>query len=467
MTYDDALAYLDRVTNFERTHQPVAMRAVRLERTRQLCERLGNPQRQFRSILVGGTNGKGSICAMIYAILKAATGRVGLYTSPHLQDPRERIRVSPDARQQPLDANGASDWISPEAFGAIIGELARAVETKGALPDGPPTYFELMTAAAFLYFARSGVRVAVLEVGLGGRLDATNVADPVVSVLGPIGFDHMDVLGHDLLSIAREKAGIFRRGGMIVTASQQRSVSMLIRELASEQACELVEYGPAVSAEVDAHGIHGLRLVIRGLRGRYDELTLPLIGRHQAENAAIAVAAVEALGEQGVPHAAVRRGLARTRWLGRMQIIQEQPIVLLDGSHNPQAAMALVQTLNELWPDRRKHLLLGMSADKPLDEILGILAPVAHSITCTQSRHPRACDAQRLAQRLPVKHERICVIPDVADAYTFVLNTSGPCDVIVVTGSLFLVGQLQSALRCSNSVTRVPPEMSSEEMLCR
>jgi len=132
-----------------------------------------------------------------------------------------------------------------------------------------------------------------------------------------------------------------------------------------------------------------------------------------------------------------------------------------------QAAMALVQTLNELWPDRRKHLLLGMSADKPLDEILGILAPVAHSITCTQSRHPRACDAQRLAQRLPVKHERICVIPDVADAYTFVLNTSGPCDVIVVTGSLFLVGQLQSALRCSNSVTRVPPEMSSEEMLCR
>jgi len=462
MTYQDAIALLNSLTNYERIHRPQAMREMRLERMRRLCERLGNPQTRFRSILVAGTNGKGSICAMIYEILRQAGLRVGLYTSPHLEDVRERIRVN-------LATGEGSDWISEEEFVSCIERLQPCLEEfNPEASEGSPTYFEVLTAAACWHFFQRGVDVAVLEVGLGGRLDATNVVEQTVAVLGPIGLDHTDVLGDDLVAVTREKAGIIKPKGLVISAAQQSVVSVLLRDLVAEQECRLLEYGRHVFADVLAHDPTGLRASIRGTRGQYEQAYLPLLGRHQAENAAVAVAAVEALAEEGIPHSAVHSGLAQVRWPGRLEIIRpacldacpprgeqgrrergagrERPTVLLDGAHNPDAAHALRKTVEELWPGRTVHLVLGMSADKPVRTIGEILCPMASRVTCTKSRHPRACDPQRLAEQLGPLCREVIVIPDAVDAYTYVLNTADPDDLIVITGSLFLVGELRPQL---------------------
>ncbi|MBI3087836.1 MAG: bifunctional folylpolyglutamate synthase/dihydrofolate synthase [Candidatus Omnitrophica bacterium] len=442
MTYDDALRFLDSLTNYERTHDPQAMRQVSLERMRRLCGRLGDPQQRFRSILVAGTNGKGSICAMLDAILRAAGFRVGLYTSPHLTDPRERIRVSEGG------TGGEAGWISQEAFAAVIGRLQPAIESGRSDPDGPLTYFETLTAAAWLHFAQQGVHLAVLEVGLGGRCDATNVAEPAVSVIGPIGFDHADVLGPDLLSIAREKAAIMRPGRPVVSAQQPPEVAALLRELAAQHESPLIEYGQAVSADVITHDpLGGVCVSVQGTRSRYEALQIPLLGRHQAQNAALAIAAVEWLSREGSPFAAIRAGLGQVSWPGRLELVWDSPLVLLDGAHNPPAARALRETLDEFWPDRPVSLLLGMSRDKAVREVGEILAGRAETIVCTQSAHPRACNPKRLAAQLKGLPSTVVAIPDAVDACTYLLNTADPARLIVVTGSLFLVGQLRAALK--------------------
>ena len=440
--------YLDQLVNFERVHRPQAMRRVRLDRMLRLCGRLGDPQRRFRTLLVAGTNGKGSICAMLYAILRAAGLRVGLYTSPHLQDARERIRVTLPGAAPRDDADGA-DWIAPAAFMDAISRVRAAADARNA-----PTYFEVLTAAALLHFADSRVELAVVEVGLGGRLDATNVTDPAVSILAPIGLDHMDVLGKDERAIAREKAGIIRPGRTVISARQQPAVATLLRELAGTANCRFLECGREIAADVLAHTPQGLRVSLRGLRGCYEDVAVPFLGRHQADNAAVAVAAVESLSECGVPHGAVQRGLARSRWPGRLELIEESPVVLLDGAHNAPAAEAVRAALAELWPDRRLHLLVGMSADKPVEAVASILGPAAASVTCATSRHPRACDAERVAQAYRRSATSVTVVPDALDAYTYVLNTAAAQDVILVTGSLFLVGEVRAALRNSRAQRR-------------
>jgi len=446
MTLPEAVAYLDRWTNYERAHDADAMRGVRLERMRRLCEQLGNPQQRFRSILVGGTNSKGSVCSMIYEILRAAGLRVGLYISPHLQDPRERIRSTSELPEQASGDKPWQDWIHADTFVQCVEQIHDVLESD-TWPDGPPTYFELLTAVAFLYFARQRVEIAVLEVGLGGRLDATNVVEPVVSVLGPIGLDHTDVLGDNVKSIAKEKLGIIRPGRVLVSAQQDGEVQELIRGVTTAQNCRLVEYGDGLLADILAHSMDGMRLSIRTPRGRYESLSLPLLGRHQAENASLAVAAVESLTPDGMPHESVHHGLARMSWPGRLEVIQRRPIVVLDGAHNPQAAEALRKTLEDLWPKAVKRIVIGVSADKDPRELGKILGPIAESIVCTQSQHPRACDAQRLAEQLAPCGRPITVISDPIDAYTYVLNTASRDDVIVVMGSFFLVGELKTALR--------------------
>jgi dihydrofolate synthase/folylpolyglutamate synthase len=447
MTYAEAVAYLDRLTNFERAHDAAAMRGVRLERIRHLCERLGQPQQRFRSILVAGTNSKGSTCAMIYEILRAAGLRAGLYTSPHIDQLRERIRVGgPSA----APTRARADWITQEEFVRGVAQVRQAID--GATwHDGPPTYFEAVTAVALGHFARKQVDVAVLEVGLGGRLDATNIVEPVVSVLGPVGTDHTDVLGEDALAIAREKLGVARPGRALVCGLQTPEVGALVRDVAGAQGCRIVEYGRDVQVQVLAHGLDGSRVTVRTGRGLYEGLVVPLIGRHQADNAAMAIAAVEALSGEGMPHTAVHVGLARVRWPGRLELVQERPAVLLDGGHNPEAAKALRQTIQELWPERAVHLILGLSADKPMRAIGEILAPIARSVICTRSHHPRACDAAALAEQLDGLGPAPLAIPDPVDAYTYALNTAAPEDLVVAAGSLFLVGELTAALRSAQS----------------
>jgi dihydrofolate synthase/folylpolyglutamate synthase len=442
MTYADTLAFLDQLTNFERMHDAPAMRAVRLARMRHLCERLGQPQAKFRSILVAGTNSKGSVCAMLYEVLRTAGLKVGLYTSPHIDDLRERVRVGAVAKSRPR-----MDWITQEDLVRAVGQVRAAIEAD-AWMDGPPTYFEAVTAAALVHFARKDVDVAVMEVGLGGRLDATNVIEPTVSVLGPIGFDHTDILGPDLISIAREKLGIVRPGRPLVCAAQAPEVLTLIRDVAGGQGCRLIEFGRDVQVEILAHGVDGSRVTVRTARGVYENLSVPLMGRHQAANAAVAIAAVEALSPDGMPHTAVHVGLAKTRWPGRLELAQERPAVLFDGGHNPQAAQALRETVEELWPGRTVHLVLGASGDKPLTALADVLAPMAATVVCTQSHHPRACDADELARAVEAHgaDRTVHVIREPVDAYTYALNTAAPEDVVVIAGSMFLIGQLRAAL---------------------
>ena len=451
MTYEEAVAYLETFVNYEHTPQPKAMRQMTLDRMRRLCQRLGDPQRSFRSVLVAGTNGKGSICAMLYSMLRETSLRVGLYTSPHVEDLRERIRVWGSDRASGARAH-ADDWIDPSALTALVERLQPLLEEMRRVdPDGVPTYFEILTVLAFLYFNQRRVEVAVLEVGLGGRLDATNIVQQAVSVIGPIAVDHVELLGADPALIAREKGGIIKPRHAVLTAPQSEIVEEVLRVICEREAVPLLVSGRDLTVSVHRHDLHGLDVTVTGLRGLYESLKIPLIGRHQAQNAALAVGALEALSPTGVPHAVVERGLAQIEWPGRAEIVHEEPLVLMDGAHNAHAAAALRETLVELCGSRRIHLLIGMSSDKSVEGIGEILGGIAVSATCTKSRHPRALDPTKLAKRLSPFCPDVHVMSEAADAYTYLLNAVAPSDAIVVTGSLYLVGELCSALRSAGN----------------
>lgn len=449
MTYQEAVAYLDSFANYERTHDPVAMRVVTLDRVRWLCQQLGDPQRRFRSILVAGTNGKGSICAMLYAMLRASSLRVGLYTSPALEDLRERIRTADGSSTSGEPWDPSEGWIGEGDLASLVTEFQPQLEASRELfRESPPTYFEIVTALAFVYFSRRQVEVAVVEVGLGGRLDATNVLEPAIAILSPIDVDHPDVLGYSPVLIAQEKAGIIKPKHTVISSPQSREVLEVIRSVCETQGAKLLVCGEDFAVSIDRYTVtEGLQLSIVGMRGCYQGVHLPGIGRHQASNAAVAVTALEALSDIGVPHRLVARGLADVRWPGRLEVISESPTVLLDGAHNPHAARALRVTIEELWPQRAVHLLLGMSSDKSADAIGRVLGPISASVTCTKSHHPRALDPTELSERVSPFCRDVRVIPDALDAYTYLLNSVDETDLMVVTGSIFLVGELRAVLR--------------------
>lgn len=456
-TYAEAVAFLDSFVNYERTPQPAAMRAVKLERMRRLCQQLGNPQQRFRSILVTGTNGKGSVCAMLYSMLRESGLRAGLYTSPHIEHLRERIRLW-TAGSSAEDRRHSDDWITEDEILSALQRLRPALEAmRAASPTQPPTYFEAITALAFLVFAQRHVEIAVLEVGLGGRLDATNVVEQAVSVITPIALDHTEILGADPAAIAEEKAGIIKPGQTVITAPQSPDVLDVLRAACDARGARLIRCGEDVTARIDHQGVDGLHVAITGLRGIYGELEIPLLGRHQADNAAVAVAALEALAPTGMPHGLVERGLARVEWPGRLEVVNETPIVVMDGAHNPHAAAILRETLETLWPGRAIQLILGMSADKPIEEVGRLLGEMATGVTCTKSHHPRALDPTVLAKRIAPWCRDVHVMSDPTDALTYVLNAVPPSSVIVVTGSLFLVGELRAAIRLSHLRPRRTP----------
>lgn len=450
MTYEDAIASLGSLTNYEHARQPEAMRAITLKRMRSICQRLGDPQRRFRSVLVTGTNGKGSICAMLYSMLRESRLRVGLYTSPHVEHVRERIRVWTDGPTAAERRHG-DDWIPEEPFAALVEQLQPALESLRTDIEGEaPTYFEAMTALAFLYFNQRRVEIAILEVGLGGRLDATNVVDQAISIIAPIAVDHAEILGSEPALIAREKAGIIKPRQTVLCAAQPAEVASVLQAVAQEQGVPLLTCGEVITVGVQHHDLDGLQLSITGLRGIYDSLTVPLLGRHQAQNAALAVGALEALSNAGAAHTIVEQGLAQVDWPGRIEVVSDAPLVFMDGAHNPHAANALAQTLTEFCYGRRIHLLIGLSSDKSVEAMGELLGPLAVSATCTTSRHPRAMDPAELARRLSPYCPEVHVMSDARDAYTYLFNAIAPEDVMVVTGSLFLVGALRAAIRISH-----------------
>jgi dihydrofolate synthase / folylpolyglutamate synthase len=464
MDYKEAITFLSSLSNFERHRDPEAMKAITLDRMHLICDLLGNPQKRFRSILVAGTNGKGSVCAMIFEMLKAANMKVGLYTSPDLSCVRERIRIGIGFS----DLEGAQDCISEEDFAKIISRIKSCFEEiKKINPNFDPTYFESLTAAAFVHFQNQGIDLAVCEVGLGGRLDATNVLDAQVCVISSLGLDHTEILGPDIASIAKEKAGIIKPSSIVISAPGPKEVMDVIRRECSLSGAQLIEYGRHIFSDVFSHNRQGVECSIKGLRSSLEHIILPMLGRHQAQNATLAVAAVEALSKDGAPTIAIKKGLENVIWPGRLEILRDNPVVVLDGAHNANAMQTLVTALQELWPKYSKHFLIGLSSDKQALQIGEVIGQIASSVTCTMSHHPRAYNTDALAAQFKTFIGEVNAIPDPIDAYMYCLNTAGEKGVVVVTGSLFLVGQLRSGIKLIEEKHKQLISQNAEAGICR
>jgi dihydrofolate synthase/folylpolyglutamate synthase len=392
----------------------------------EACARLGRPERAVASVLVAGTNGKGSTAATLASIAGAVGMRAGLYTSPHLESVTERIRV------------GADD-IAADELDARLAEVFAAADRAPALPL---TYFEAMTAAAFVTFARRGLDLAVLEVGLGGRLDATNVAPAAVSIVTAIGLDHVEDLGPTLESIAGEKAGIFRSGRPALTVSREPGVRAVFRDAASRIGAALHELPVETRVEVRRSGLEGSRFRLQTPHRAY-ELETPLPGRHQIENAAVAVRAAEFLRPKLDPEA-VAQGVASVRWPGRLEAFGFRgTTVLLDGCHNAAGAGALAAFLasTRIRPD----LVFGAMADKDVESMAAALGPAVGRIRLVSLASPRAATAEELARRFGAARPDAAPSSGLAEALEELLSAPRP-ESIIVAGSLYLIGEARTLL---------------------
>jgi dihydrofolate synthase/folylpolyglutamate synthase len=426
VNYAQALTYLYSFANYEASAMSPRT-DLRLNRMRRLLELAGNPHHRFRSVLIAGTKGKGSTAAMLASISQAAGQQTALYTTPHLNTHRERMRID-------------GQLISHEEFARRMVDVRRITE-RYANELGAPTTYELGTLLAFQYFADHAVDLAVVEVGLGGRLDATNVLDTELAIITSVSYDHMEVLGYTLAEIATEKAGIIKPGKPVVSAPQRPEAMAIIERVAGDRHSELIKVTDALgtgSAQLplgEAAAAAGQDLWIDG------PVRLPLLGVHQRENAAIAVAAARQLG---LPSAAIRDGLASVRWPGRLEIARERPPVVLDGAHNVDSMEKLAAALRRHFRWERLRAVAGFSADKDIPGMARILNELADEIVLTRSAHPRAADPLAIA---PVfRGARIAT--NLAD----VLARQGERELVLITGSLYLVGEARLHLGL------VPPE---------
>ena len=408
---------------------------LELHNSVRLMEIMGGPHRKFRSVHVAGTNGKGSTSAFIAGMLQAAGLRVGLYTSPHLVNFTERIRID----------------------GAPIPE-ERVVELAGRVRDGygalsgidavNPTFFEVTTAAAFTYFAEEKIDIAVIEAGMGGRLDATNVIKPLVSVVTNIDIEHTQYLGDTLMLIAAEKAGIIKHGVPVVTGVAQEEAFTVIERTAEHLHAGVYRMGRDFAAERILTGTP-TSFDYRGTHASYGDLSIGLMGRHQVDNACLALAAIERLREAGigVDEGAVRKGLSLARWPGRMECVARHPDIYLDGAHNPASAIKLAETVRELMRFRRRLILvIGILGDKDRDGILDALVPLSDVVVATKPAYDRAtvvvtlCDAIRRLRAAVQSAETVDKAIDAARAM------AAADDLILVTGSLYVVGEAREYL---------------------
>ena len=417
MTYREAVARLLALRGGEMAGMRPGLAPIQA-----LLDAVGNPESRMRLVQIGGTNGKGSASAMLAAMLHAAGLRTGLYTSPHLRSVRERIRVDGRCIAEDDLADGV------DALGTLFARL-------------DATVFEATTALALDHFARAGVEVAVLEVGLGGRLDATTVGRPHVSVLTRIDYDHQALLGDTLARIAWDKAHIIR-SGVAVSARQEPEAETPILERAAAVGVPLLLEGRELGVSVREASLDGQRLDLTGPDWRIADVRCALLGPHQPSNALVAVAAARVMG---AGEAAIRRGLAEVRWPGRFQVLAGSPTVILDGAHNPGGARALAASLRAYFPGRPVAFVLGISADKDLAGILSALLPLAERVVFTAANSPRAADPEslrELARHLgPLPGERLAVAARPADALAR-LRQESPNALVCAAGSLFLLGEL-------------------------
>jgi dihydrofolate synthase/folylpolyglutamate synthase len=432
MEYRPSLDYLETLVNYEKTTDWQYPAALNLERMRRLAKRFGNPQNAYESILIAGSKGKGSTALLTSSILRMENYRVGLYTSPHLLDLRERIQV-----------NGLP--VSETRFAALVTQLKAILEQEEWRRD-PPTYFEALTAAAFYYFKEMKVEIAVLEVGLGGLLDSTNIAPAKVVGLVPISLEHTDKLGKTVSKIAVQKCGIIKGRELVVSSPQVPEAEAVIRKTAEEREARLVRVGAEIKVFEREIFKDRQRFDLRTAWGNFFNLETHLLGAHQLENAAVAVGLVKGLeikSRISISESAVRQGLADARWPGRLEILEERPLVLADGAQNRESARRLKEALRRHFEFEKLCLLLGVSADKDLEGILEELLPEASCLVATQSRNPRALSASAVAESAEKFGKPVFREEDSAEALAKAISLAGASDLVLATGSLYLVGELK------------------------
>ena len=430
MDYQQAVDYIFGYTDYEKIPMPHDPAFYDLRRVDELLAQLGNPHMGARSVHIAGTNGKGSTAAMIASALTAAGYTTGLYTSPHLLTWRERIRVD-------------GELISEAELAALVERVKPEIEAVNKKATyGELTTFELLTALSFAHFKLKGVDFQVLEVGLGGKFDATNVIKPEVCIITSISFDHTEVLGSSLAEIAAEKAGIIKSGCVVVTSPQADEVDKVIQETCRSRGVELVRVGSDVTWRGLGADLNRQSFEVKGRLGDY-ELSIPLLGQHQLGNAATAVAALEVLAEKGfnISGDSIIDGLARVSWPGRLQILSRRPIIVVDGAHNPDSARKLRQSLERYFVFDRAILVIGTSSDKDIAGVISELVPLFDKVIVTCSRHPRATAPALLKSEFARHGVEAQVAEDVATALSQALALAGDRDLICVAGSLFVVAE--------------------------
>ena len=437
MTYQEAIKYLESFINYERITTYSYRSSFRLERMDRILSLFDHPENKFNSLHITGTKGKGSVSAMAFSILNEAGFSCGLYTSPHLVDFRERIRIA---------QNRTWRLISEEEVVSLVEEIRPKIESL----KERPSFFEIYTTLAFLYFAKKNLDFAVVEVGLGGRLDATNILNPLVCGITSISFDHMEKLGNTLAKIAQEKCGIIKENTIVVSAPQKEEVIEVIRETCQKKNAQLYEVNKDIFFEEIGWENKKEIFNIRGIFEEYTHLEMPLLGTHQLINASVALGMVEALRKYQIyiSSPAVREGFRKVFWPGRLEILQERPLIILDGAQNRESAYALKEAVKKYFSYEKLILVLGISKDKDIKGICEELLEIADEIILTKANNPRAEEPKNIQNQISkIKYQNnVFLTKNVEEAISLAKEKARVSDLILITGSLFLVGEARDYL---------------------
>jgi len=448
MTYPQVIQYLETFVNYEKLPAWAYKESCRLDRTIDFLFLVGNPQNALKCLHISGTKGKGSTCVFLAYILRQAGYKVGLYTSPHLSDFRERIRILSQQVTKSASHQGNEEFegmITKKELTKLVQALKPAIEKYNRNSTcGPLSFFEVYTALAFIYFKEKKVNFAVLETGLGGRLDATNVVNPLVCAITPISYEHTQKLGNTLQEIAVEKAGIIKscrslainHQPVVITAPQENEAMRVIRKKCQEAKAKLYEVGRDI-----VYQKIGGEFRVKGIFRTYPDLKIKLIGTHQLLNAAVAVGIIEALRSYNIKVGIelIRAGLYNTRWPGRCEVIAKNPLVVLDGAQNIASARALKKAIKGNFKYARLILILGISSDKDIKGICNELNKLADEVILTRADNPRASKPQELAKYFI--NNNVCIANSVKDAKAEAWRRVKKKDLILITGSLYVVGE--------------------------
>jgi dihydrofolate synthase/folylpolyglutamate synthase len=462
MSYLEVTKYLDTFVNYEQKPDELYIESLKLERVEGFLRVIGHPQQSFKSVHVAGTKGKGSVCAFTAYILREAGYKVGLFTSPHLAEVRERIRIlrPQDAGSKPV-AEDFEGMIPKKDFTDLVTRLKPRIDKYCEISQyGPLSFFEIYTILAFEYFKEQKVDFAVLETGMGGRLDATNVVKPIICGITPISYDHTNKLGNTLTEIATEKAGIIKSHMlqvtghklMVISAPQEQEVEQVIRKKCEEAEAVLYEIGKDIKFELISSSLSHQEFNIRGSSGRFNNLKIKLLGSHQLCNATLAASLVSNIFLNSREHfkgSVFKKGLQNTCWPARFEIVSLDPLIILDGAHNVASARVLKETLKHYFPDKKVILVLGISRDKDVLGITRELFPLAKKVVLTSADSPRAV---RPADILSTGKEFLTdqkteVTRTVLEALKIVRSNPSRDSLILVAGSLFVVGEARGIVK--------------------